>query len=73
MRFEDWGNDAHSASWETLQDFVRICLETEFDPASTFLKPDDPRQRPYEHYFGLYTEDRGFDVNDYRVVFWFDN
>ena len=74
MRHEEWGMDAHSVSWEMLRDFVRICLETEYDPENVFLKPDDPRQQPYQHYFGLYVDDDpSFKFEDYRVVFWFDN
>jgi hypothetical protein len=72
MFHDDWDADAHSASWETLRDFVRICLETEHDPAKVFLDPDDPRGKdPYWYYFGLYIDD--INIDNYRVVFWFDN
>jgi hypothetical protein len=73
MQFEGWGMDAHSASWHPLQDFVRICLETEFDPENAFLNDKDPRKEPYYYYFGLYADEGDFDLNEYRVVFWFDN
>jgi len=72
MFHDDWGQDAHSASWETLQDFVRICLETEHDPEKVFLDPDDQRGKdPYHYYFGLFIDE--INIENYRVVFWFDN
>jgi hypothetical protein len=74
MNHEGWGMDAHSASWEMLRDFVRVCLESEYDPENVFLKPGDKRgEAPYEHYFGLYFDDSTEKIDDYRVVFWFDN
>lgn len=74
MEIERWDGDGHSHSWCTLQEYVQACLASEHDPEK-MLNADDPRTKdPYYHYFGLEVLD-GYDghVDDYRVVFWFDN
>lgn len=74
MEIERWDCDGHSHSWRSLQGYVRACLAGEYDPEQ-MLDPNDPRtQDPYYHYFGLEVAD-GYDghIDDYRVVFWFDN
>lgn len=75
MEIAHWDCDGHSHSWCTLKEFVEACLASEPDPEK-MLDPDDPRtQDPYYHYFGLEVLDDGVDgaIDDYRVVFWFDN
>lgn len=76
MEIEDWGVDGHSHSWCTLQEYVQACLASEHDPEK-MLDPNDERvKNPYYHYFGLYVlklDGYSEQIDDYRVVFWFDN
>lgn len=67
MLVEDWGTDAHSASWLPLDEAAKIFLATD--------SPNGPgeygRKYPKSHYFGVDEIDER--NGKYRIVFWFDN
>ena len=69
-RLSKWGSDAHNISYDTLVRFLDVCKETERD--STWDYSSYKTSDFCEHYLGI-----GFDkderVDDFRVVYWFDN
>ena len=69
-RLNKWGCDAHSVSYDTLIRFLDVCKETERD--STWDYSSYKTSDFCAHYLGI-----GFDkdecVDDFRVVYWFDN
>lgn len=69
------GSDGHSHSWCTMREALEICLGTEYDSAAVFLDPEDVRKKdPLDYYFGLsYFDQDEDDMDNYRLVFWFDN
>lgn len=63
----DWGGDGHSHSWLPIKEAAKIFLNTDRLPAA----PDSLAARwPESYYFGV-DDESGLD--DYRIVFWFDN
>lgn len=73
-----WGGDGHSHSWLSLKDAARIWLETEWLRDKTFDPDSYEAKYPEAHYFGCEAVDAGGSerygkIDDYRVVFWFDN
>jgi hypothetical protein len=63
-----WSGDGHSHSWLPLKDAVKVFAETEHkkhEPNSTAT------EYPTDYYFGVSDDDS--EMDDYRVVFWFDN
>jgi hypothetical protein len=78
MISDHWGIDGHSHSWLTLPEAVEIFLSCEEDQANLWFAPDaetDVRRAAcYLHYFGVDDIDQEYNrVEDYRIVFWFDN
>ena len=60
-----WGEDAHSHSWLGMTEACQIFLQTGREP------DDYARQYPYEYYFRVPEETPG--LENWRIVFWFDN
>lgn len=76
MLFEGWEGDGHSHSWTPLREALEICLATEFDSARVFLDDTDPRKKdPLDYYFGIryFGDDENDSMDNYRVVYCFDN
>lgn len=66
---EKWNCDGHSHSWIPLDQAARIWPATERRELSDFAK-----KYPESHYFNVdCSEGSGDKIDDYRVVFWFDN
>lgn len=72
---ERWGEDGHSHSWLPLAEAVKIWAETEFgDSEPTDSMGKHNRQYPTSYFFGVdIPEGSGESIDDYRLVFWFDN
>jgi hypothetical protein len=68
---EKWGPDGHSHSWLPLKDAVKIFFDTEYDENK---KEGYVKNSPEYYFFGVdrVTEDPE-ELDQYRVVFWFDN
>lgn len=64
MLTDDWASDGHSHSWMPIKDAAQIFLDTEYGEVSDFI-----REYPPSTYFGVEAND----LDNYRVVFWFDN
>lgn len=71
---ECWDADGHSHSWLTLKEATAIWLETQWVPEN----PEARRRHqewvikyPYSEFFDVECDDDKLD--EYRVVFWFDN
>lgn len=64
----DWDSDGHSHSWCSLRDATRIWLET-----SNLSADDFGFKFPCSFFFGVDESDKRTVMDDYRVVFWFDN
>lgn len=81
--YDGWDHDAHSASWYSADDFVRIYtgIDGEVDE-DTPLNPYVARRidTGADMAVALFLRDKasiyfqdGESINDYRFVFWFDN
>lgn len=72
---EERDSDGHSHSWCSIREALEICLKNVgADAANVHLADGDARKSmPLIYYFGLdiYRDDDSID--NYRVVFWFDN
>lgn len=66
---EGWGVDGHSHSWLTLKEAAPIFLRTMRIGDDT---SDYPREYLYAHFFDVYAYEPE-SIDDYRIVFWFDN
>lgn len=71
-----WDSDGHSHSWLMLREALEHCLASERDSHNVFFKEGDPRKEtPLAYYFGIDIDD--YDnrdtIDNYRIVFWFDN
>lgn len=65
---ERWGSDGHSHSWIELKDAAKIFAETAWNPSEYELK------WPESAYFDVDLDYRkGGSIDEYRLVFWFDN
>lgn len=63
-----WGEDGHSHSWLPLKEAAQVFL------ATSQLKPDDYGFKyPASYFFSVDESDDRILMDDYRVVFWFDN
>lgn len=62
-----WGGDGHSHSWLDLKEASVVFLITDYNPTIYAQK------YPESHYFGIDHEAEGKSLDDYRLVFWFDN
>lgn len=73
MMFSEWDGDGHSHSWNTLEEALKICLDSESDPHNVFFAEGDPRKdSPLMYFFGLYPDEVD-DIANYRLVYCFDN
>ena len=65
----EWDGDGHSHSWMPLKSAAKIFAETESFGAKR------GERDPIEYYFGVYFDGgrSATSVEDYRIVFWFDN
>lgn len=73
---DEYGSDGHNHSWLTLRETLEHCLASEHDAVNVFFKDGDPRKEtPLMYYFGLDIEtyDDRDSIDNYRLVFWFDN
>ncbi|KAH2387622.1 hypothetical protein KXW64_008468 [Aspergillus fumigatus] len=71
---ERYGEDGHSHSWCSLREALEISLKTEFDSARVFLDPEDDRAKaPIAYFFGMEFYDDEDNMDNYRVLFFFDN
>ncbi len=78
METEKYGSDGHSHSWCSLKEALEICLATESDSATVFFHEEDARKKdPFGYYFGLAyygdEDDKDNSLDNYRLVFYFDN
>lgn len=66
---DHWDTDGHSHSYLPLSVAAYIFLSTEFGPASDYMN-----KYPESYYFGVDIDSsEKHCINDFRVVFWFDN
>lgn len=65
MLTRQWGSDDHSHSWLPVKDAAMIFMQTD-NPESL---DDYAKEHPETHYFNV-DDDQ---VDQYRLVFWFDN
>lgn len=74
---DSWEQDAHSHSWDMLEDFCRKhrAESTEEEAVGLvkdrLLGTDSEASKHAEWLFGLYFDE--VSMNEYRVVYWFDN
>lgn len=64
---ECWDSDGHSHSWLTLKEAIPIFLEVRYKEGET--RSEFALKYPASHFFDI--EDDNLD--NYRIVFWFDN
>lgn len=70
MMLKQWGADAHSASWLPLMDAVREFNARRYEEGEKAVDPKSYRDSfPASFWFGV-DEDN---LENYRLVFWFDN
>lgn len=63
-------SDLHSHSWCSMEEYIRLLLETESNPAKVLLTDSVQLKDPYRYYFWMYAPEEG---EEYRCVFAFDN
>ena len=76
FRLPESDGDLHSHSWTSLREALEICLKTEYDSENVFLNEKDPRRtNPLSYFFGLdwFDDDKNDTIDNYRVVYAFDN
>ena len=78
--YSSWGDDAHTPSWITLQEAVKIFKDTsDWDSRISSMSTSALEWAEGDfvyRYFGIYPEDwshNKFVWENYRIVFWFDN
>lgn len=67
-----WGSDGHSHSYCSLRDFITAWLKTNDHNIVEMVKEKLEGNDPVEQFAGqldIYADD----IDEYRVVFWFDN
>lgn len=69
LEVHGWGDDGHSHSWLTIRDAARVFLETEY-PYGHGEPTEYERKYPVSHFFEIEDDDA---LDDYRLIFWFDN
>jgi hypothetical protein len=69
-RLRKWDCDAHSVSYDTLIRFLEVCKETERD--NTWDYSSYKTSDFCEYYLGIRLDEDEC-VDDFRVVYWFDN
>lgn len=67
MEVDGWSGDGHSHSWVTLDDALKIWLDTEFTERFDKEMLKRITDFPKYYYFGVEDDEA------YRIVFWFDN
>ncbi len=68
-KFDAWGEDAHTPSYNPLSEFLEICVESTYDD-NDFSGWDVSDL--CEHYLGFRQERMDQNLDDFRVVYWFD-
>jgi len=63
-------SDGHSHSYCSLDEYIRLLVETEHNPAEVLLVEHPAVTDPHGYYFERYAPEPN---EEYRVVFWFDN
>lgn len=72
LTVEDWGSDGHSHSWLPLKEAAHIFLQTGFRPDEEV--DDFTKEYPESYFFNVdASEGSRNNIDDFRVVFWFDN
>ena len=72
--YEGWGQDGHSASWCSADEFLPIYLEHKFpEEAVQLVGGHTTKDRLIYQHFGMETWKEHTTLNHYRFVFWFDN
>jgi hypothetical protein len=72
--YEGWGEDAHSASWSSAEEFLAIYLEHKFpEEAVQLVGGHTTKERLIYQHFGMDVWDEYSTIDHYRFVFWFDN
>lgn len=75
LNYDYWGADGHSHSWHTLKEFLACYLratEKYADAVASKLEGEDPYKKLAKELFGVDYEEDDY-LDQYRVVFWFDN
>ncbi len=67
---ELWGIDAHSHSWEMLEDFINLYL---FLHGDTAFNHKNFQEQVYQMFALEIRDDAVDDPSNFRVIFWFDN
>lgn len=68
---EYWGEDGHSHSYCSAQEFIEKCAASQHEAAEIFLKSGHPAVKdPYGYFLDMEPPNED---EEYRVVFWFDN
>lgn len=72
----EYGDDGHSHSWLTLSEALEHCIASERDVENVVFNENDARKKnPLQYYFGIDIEtyDDRDSIDNYRLIFWFDN
>lgn len=81
-RCEEYGQDGHSHSWLTLREALDLCVAADIEHNMNATLADDAPQKTHavEFYFGVEIDTEDYDgkgphdsIDNYRLVFWFDN
>lgn len=70
---EAWDGDGHSHSWLPLSEALTAYLATIDDPVQLLTDNDHRVKYPAYYWFGVDCERNDPEIDDYRIVFWFDN
>jgi hypothetical protein len=72
--YEGWGQDGHSASWSSAEEFLALYLEHKFpEEAVQLVGGHTTKERLLYHHFGMDVWAEHESMDSYRFVFWFDN
>ena len=66
LQIADWGQDGHSHSWMSVAEAAPIFYETD-----SYKKDEFARYYPAAYYFDVDMDSKK--LEDYCIVFWFDN
>ena len=78
QEYEEWGDDAHSASYATLQELITFVGEVKSKQLKELLLEEDTTDLSHMEKVIEYLKDKAKqehtnDYNNIRIVFWFDN
>jgi hypothetical protein len=71
-----WGTDGHSHSFLSMKEFCEVFVEVDAkqkDQGFSIFKRDWDREHPAYALFEIEIDEADERIDDYRVVFWFDN